>query len=255
MDFRSAVRASGVPDCVGYGTQAHRGICWAFAVRQLPPQGIGQIRTRCSPVRVEGIARPAGLSRRQGVSNFVTRQRLLRGKHWGVSALIWFWVAAVLWSGVTFPARSGVIGLMFSPVRPRRPPRFRPAPPRSTFTPSAPRRVLEKLRCIKLLGHGQCSHGGLRLGSSSQSAFLPTLDLWRRANASTFSCQCRMTQPRQLLRQRHRVAPIPHWHLINGLGETLITALLVFRREIITWSATGLKPAPGAESRPLHQAS
>jgi hypothetical protein len=31
----------GVPDGVGYGTQAHGGICWAFAIRQLPPQGIG----------------------------------------------------------------------------------------------------------------------------------------------------------------------------------------------------------------------
>jgi hypothetical protein len=37
----------------------------------------------------------------------------------------------------------------------------------------------------------------------------------------------------------------------------MITALLVFRREIIAWSATGfwsatgLKPAPGAEPRPL----
>jgi hypothetical protein len=35
----------------------------------------------------------------------------------------------------------------------------------------------------------------------------------------------------------------------------MITALLVFRREIIAWSATGLKPAPGAEPRPLHQAT
>jgi len=28
-------------------------------------------------------------------------------------------------------------------------------------------------------------------------------------------------RPRRLLRQRHRVAPIPHWHLINGVSETL----------------------------------
>jgi hypothetical protein len=35
----------------------------------------------------------------------------------------------------------------------------------------------------------------------------------------------------------------------------MITVLLVFRREIVTWFATGLKPASGAESRPLHQAA
>ena len=41
--------------------------------------------------------------------------------------------------------------------------------------PSGPaHRIPQKLRCINLLGRGQCSHGGLRLGSCSQSAFLPS---------------------------------------------------------------------------------
>ena len=43
--------------------------------------------------------------------------------------------------------------------------------------------------------------------------------------------------------------------VVPSIMVLMITALLVFRREIITWSATGLKPARGAESRPLHQAT
>jgi hypothetical protein len=43
--------------------------------------------------------------------------------------------------------------------------------------------------------------------------------------------------------------------VVPSIIVLLITALVVFRREIITWSATGLRPAPGAESRPLHQAT
>ena len=35
--------------------------------------------------------------------------------------------------------------------------------------------------------------------------------------------------------------------VVPSIMVLMITALLVFRREIITWSATGLKPAPGAE--------
>ena len=43
--------------------------------------------------------------------------------------------------------------------------------------------------------------------------------------------------------------------VVPSIIVLMITALLVFRREIIAWSATGLKPAPGAEPRPLHQAT
>ena len=41
LDCGAAFGVGGVVICVGFGTQAHGGICWAFAVRQLPPQGIG----------------------------------------------------------------------------------------------------------------------------------------------------------------------------------------------------------------------
>jgi hypothetical protein len=43
--------------------------------------------------------------------------------------------------------------------------------------------------------------------------------------------------------------------VVPSIIVLMITALLVFRREIIAWSATGLKPVPGAEPRPLHQAT
>ena len=43
--------------------------------------------------------------------------------------------------------------------------------------------------------------------------------------------------------------------VVPSIVVLMITALLVFRREIIAWSATGLKPTPGAEPRPLHQAT
>jgi len=33
-------------------TQAHRGICWAFARRQLHPQGIGKIRLDALPLEL-----------------------------------------------------------------------------------------------------------------------------------------------------------------------------------------------------------
>jgi len=41
LDCPAAVGAGGAFICVGSGTQAHGGICWALAVQQLPPQSIG----------------------------------------------------------------------------------------------------------------------------------------------------------------------------------------------------------------------
>jgi hypothetical protein len=41
LDCCAAFCVGGVLIRVGFGTQAHGGTCWAFAVRQLPPQGIG----------------------------------------------------------------------------------------------------------------------------------------------------------------------------------------------------------------------
>ena len=52
LGCRAAVRAGGVPNCVGYGTQAHGGIYWAFAIRQLSPQGIGSIRLDNLPLEL-----------------------------------------------------------------------------------------------------------------------------------------------------------------------------------------------------------
>ena len=37
----AAIGAGSAFICVGSGTQAHGGICWALAVQQLPPQSIG----------------------------------------------------------------------------------------------------------------------------------------------------------------------------------------------------------------------
>src|ERR1700730_1776612 len=41
LDFLAALGAGSAFICVGSGTQAHGGICWALAVQQLPPQSIG----------------------------------------------------------------------------------------------------------------------------------------------------------------------------------------------------------------------
>lgn len=44
LDCCAAFDGSGVAICVGFGTQADRGIYWAFAVGRIRPQGVGQIR-------------------------------------------------------------------------------------------------------------------------------------------------------------------------------------------------------------------
>ena len=41
LHFLAAIGAGSAFICVGSGTQAHGGICWALAVQQLPPQSIG----------------------------------------------------------------------------------------------------------------------------------------------------------------------------------------------------------------------
>ena len=73
-----------------------------------------------------------------------------------------------------------------------------------SLTPSAPHRVPEKLRCIKLLRRGQCSHGGLRLESSSQCAFLPALDLRTDdVDRQGFDAQQRLRTARWGVRRAH----------------------------------------------------